>query len=163
MTEHYTAPNGRRFKIIQHTEPTAGPWRPREVKIRPHRVTQRPLDGPPVTAGTLVLSTTPPSVNSLFHNRAKGRGKTLAYRNWRAFADRDLRNQPSWHVPGKVEIRILIPATTRGDADNRIKATLDCLVTAGRIEDDRNVVKVSAEFAAGEVTVVHIVASVHSR
>lgn len=132
--------NGRQFTVVSST-PIKAP-----VKRKAHRQSATPLDGEPKASGTLTLRDVPPSANSLFHNRSKGRGKTLSYRNWRAFADRELRDQPSWHVPGKVEIRIYLAATTRGDADNRIKATLDALVCAGRIEDDRNVVKVSAEF-----------------
>jgi Holliday junction resolvase RusA-like endonuclease len=108
----------------------------------------------PSRSTALSLSVVPPSVNALFFNRPKGKGRglTLAYRNWRAFADRELRDQPPWHVPGRVEVRIYLPAVTRGDADNRIKATLDALVCAGRIEDDRNVVKVGAEFSTLEET-----------
>lgn len=155
MTESITI-NGREFRIV-NADPTSGPWRPLvPAKRKAHRAILRPLDGEPVTSGTLILSMAPPSVNALFHNRKKGRGKTLAYRNWRAFADQELRDQPSWHVLGKIEVRIYLAATTRGDADNRIKATLDCLVNAGRIEDDKNVVKVSAEFSPGESTVIHI-------
>lgn len=145
MTETVTI-NGRQFRVVS-ADPRAGPWRPLEpVKRKAHRQINRPLDGSPVASGTLTLTTVPPSVNGLFYNRGKGRGKTLAYRTWRSVADRELRDQPSWHVLGKVEIRIYLAANTRGDADNRIKATLDALVCAGRIEDDRNVVKVSAEF-----------------
>ncbi len=109
-------------------------------------------------SGTLYLSTTPPSVNAMYFNlkNGKGRGKTLAYRNWSASTNVELSSQPSWHVPGKVEVRIYLPANTRGDADNRIKATLDSLVRAGRIEDDRNVVKVTAEFSYEQRTVIHI-------
>lgn len=143
--------NGRAFPVVG-----GSPAAPTAAKRKAHRQIATPLDGAPVSQGGLALSMTPPSVNSLFHNRAKGRGKTLAYRNWRTLADRELRDQPSWHVPGKVEVRIYLPATTRGDADNRIKATLDALVCAGRIEDDKNVVKVSAEFAPIENTVIMI-------
>lgn len=141
MSETVTI-NGRPFRVVGGA--ARAPAAPRR---KAHRQIPTPLDGAPVSQGTVVLSVAPPSVNSLFHNRAKGRGKTLDYRNWRTEADRELRAQRSWHVPGKVEVRIWLAATTRGDADNRIKAALDALVNAGRIEDDRNVVKVSAEFA----------------
>lgn len=103
-------------------------------KRKAHRSIPRPLDGEPVRHGVLTLTQPAPSVNSIFHNRKKGRGKTLAYRNWRSSADQELRDQPSWHVPGKVKIQL----TTGGgvDLDNRSKAILDALVGAGRIEDD---------------------------
>lgn len=145
--------NGRAFRIASST-----PVKSIAGKRKAHRAIPRPLDGEPVESGTLSLSMAPPSVNALFFNRAgrgRGRGKTLAYRNWRAFADQELRAQPSWHVPGKVRIAIRVGAT-RGDCDNRIKAALDALVTAGRIEDDRNVAKVSAEFSDITGTVIEI-------
>jgi Holliday junction resolvase RusA-like endonuclease len=149
MGETITLPNGRSFNVVggARAAPTA-------AKRKAHRQIPKPLDGAPVSQGTLSLSVVPPSVNALFFNRPKGKGRglTLAYRNWRAFADRELRDQPPWHVPGRVEVRIYLPAVTRGDADNRIKATLDALVCAGRIEDDRNVVKVGAEFSTLEET-----------
>lgn len=121
--------NGRAFRVISSTPASTAP-----VKRKAHRMIPRPLDGEPVTSGTLRLSMRPPSVNSLFHNRAKGRGKTLAYRNWRAFADRELREQPAWHVPGKIRVVIRVGGSV--DSDNRLKAILDALVTAGRIEND---------------------------
>lgn len=152
--------NGRSFPIVSDgraTRPAEGLPHQAPVKAtKAHRMIATALDGLPVAMGTLSLVAPPPSVNSLFFNARKGRGKTLVYRNWRAFADRELRDQPSWHVPGKVEIRICLPMTIQGDADNRIKATLDALVCAGRIEDDRNVVKVSAEFASVDTTVIRI-------
>lgn len=126
--------NGRAFRVISSTPASTAP-----AKRKAHRMIPRPLDGEPVAAGTLTLSMRPPSVNSLFHNRAKGRGKTLAYRNWRAFADRELREQPSWHVPGKIKVVIRVGGS-RADADNLCKAPLDALVAAGRIQDDRNVI-----------------------
>lgn len=149
--------NGREFPVVSETAA-------KEVvpgKRRAHRIIPHLLDGEPVRSGTLTLRDVPPSANSLFHNRSRGRGKTLSYRNWRALADRELRDLPSWHVPGKVEIRIYLASTTRGDADNRIKAALDALVCAGRIEDDKNVVKVSAEFA--EMHQVGTVIHIHAR
>ncbi len=100
MTETITI-NGRSFRVVSSVPAT-----PAAAKRKAHRAIPTPLDGEPVARGTLTLSSPPPAVNGLFHNRKKGRGKTLAYRNWRAFADRELRDQPSWHVPGKVKITI---------------------------------------------------------
>lgn len=129
MTEMISI-NGREFRVISST-----PAKPVAAKRKAHRMIPRPLDGQPVSSGTLTLSVRPPSVNTLFHNRAKGRGKTLVYRNWRSIADRELRDQPSWHVPGKVKILVRVGGS-RADSDNLLKATLDSLVTAGRIEND---------------------------
>lgn len=129
--------NGRAFPVAS--------WgaAPATVKRKAHRVIPKPLDSGPVSRGTLTLSMPPPSVNALFANAKKGRRKTLAYRNWRAFADRELRDQPSWHVPGKVRVLIRVGGS-RADCDNLCKAPIDALVGAGRIQDDRNVVDVRA-------------------
>jgi Holliday junction resolvase RusA-like endonuclease len=138
MSETITLPNGRTFNVVSST-----PAKATVAKRKAHRAIPKPLDGDPVERGTLTLSMAPPSVNSLFHNRKKGRGKTLAYRNWRAFADRELRDQPSWHVPGKVRITIRVGGS-KADADNLCKAPLDALVSAGRISDDKHLVEVRA-------------------
>lgn len=144
--------NGRAFPVVSSTPVKAA------ATVTKRKARKWPLLGAARESGTLSLSVVPPSVNALFYNRrsGKGRGKTLAYRNWSVATNAELCSQPPWHVPGKVEVRIYLPANTRGDADNRIKALLDSLVRAGRIEDDRNVVKVSAEFSQVEQTVVHI-------
>lgn len=147
MTEYWIAPNGKAFPILASTSVAM----PAKTKRKAHRMIERPLDGELRAHGVLALTSVPPSVNSMFFNRrgttgkSPGRGKTLAYRNWRAFADREIRDQPSWHVPGKIKVEIRMQPTP-GDCDNRIKAALDLLVGAGRIQDDKNVVKVSAEF-----------------
>ena len=130
---------GRSFPVVSSS-------RSSPVRRSPRRMSPPPC-GQPREQGTLKLSIVPPSVNALFFNRRRGRGKTLAYRTWRAGAHAELEAQPAWHVPGKIEVRIYLAAHTQGDADNRIKATLDALVTAGRIKDDRNVIKISAEYA----------------
>jgi Holliday junction resolvase RusA-like endonuclease len=131
--------NGRPFKVVAW-----GPA-PKGAARKLHRMIERPLDGEARSSGVLLLSVAPPSVNSLFHNRTKGRGKTLAYRTWRAQADRELRAQPSWHVPGKVSI--VLRSNAGSDLDNRSKALLDALVGAGRIQDDspRYVVRLVAQ------------------
>lgn len=138
--ETVTLPNGRTFNVVS--------WGPKpatltKAKRKAHRAITKPLDGEPVTSGTLTLSMAPLSVNALFHNRRKGRGKTLVYKNWRIEADRQLRGQPSWHVPGKVTITIRVGGS-KADIDNLQKSTLDALVAAGRIQDDRNVVEARA-------------------
>lgn len=138
MTEYYTAPNGRSFPIVSST-----PAKLSAAKGKARRKIQ--LLGSPREAGTLMLSMCPPSVNALFFNKkdGKGRGKTLAYRNWCIFANIELRAQTHWHVPGKVTVTVRVGGS-RADADNLLKAALDALVKAGRIEDDRNVIEARA-------------------
>lgn len=130
--------NGRSFKVV-----SMGPT-PKARKAA-HRMIKRPLDGEAVESGTLSLTLPPPSVNGLFFNSKKGRGKTLAYRNWRVAADRELRAQPAWHIPGKVAV--ILRSSGTSDLDNRSKPLLDALVGAGRIEDDspRYVVRLVSE------------------
>jgi len=88
----------------------------------------------------------PPSVNGLYANRKGGKGKgrypTKAYKSWLAQADlyfltqkRDLPREP---LLGQLRLEIIIPATTRGDASNRIKAVEDFLVSRNITGDDRN-------------------------
>ncbi len=133
--------NGRSFRVVSSA--TSGVVKVVTEKRKAHRAIPTPLDGEPVSRGTLMLSSRSPSVNGLFFNSKKGRGKTLAYRNWRLAAARELRAQASWHVPGKVRITVRVGGS-RADIDNLCKAPLDALVAAGRIQDDRNVVEARA-------------------
>lgn len=142
MNDTITLPNGRSFRVVSRGAPVVPTASKSSAKARKPKKPPIFLCGLPVAFGRLRLSTVPPSVNSLFHNRAKGRGKTLDYRNWQAASDRELRHQPVWHVPGTVVVHVIV-GTGRGDVDNRLKATLDLLVSAGRIEDDKQVVKVT--------------------
>lgn len=115
----------------------------------PHRAILTVLDGEAVQFGALALTVIPPSLNNAFLNTKKGRIKSPAYREWIARAQRDLRRQAGWHVPGKISVRLLFrKGETRADLDNLIKPCLDLLVGAGRIADDRNVVEVCARFAS---------------
>jgi hypothetical protein len=131
MSETVTI-NGREFNLVSSTP--MGAKNAHMPKRKAHRIIPRPLDGEPVSRGTLTLSLAPPSVNSLFANARKGRRKTLAYANWLAASSAELRRQDSWHVPGRV--RITIRSNAGSDIDNRNKAALDCLVSLGRIEGD---------------------------
>lgn len=119
--------------------------------VRIHRVIPNPLDGDPVDCGALHLSCAPPSLNNLFINaKRKGRIKSPDYRAWQTTALLQLRRQFSWHVPGAVSIKLTFDRSqTRADLDNLIKPTLDLLMAAGRISDDRNVAAISAEFVKG--------------
>lgn len=118
---------------------------------RIHRVIAAPLDGSPVEFGALHLSAPPPSLNNLFINvKRKGRVKSPDYNAWITTALLQLRRQNGWHVGGPVYIRLVFNRQdTRADLDNLIKPTVDILVAAGRIQDDRHMMKVEAEFASG--------------
>ncbi len=89
----------------------------------------------------------PPSLNNAYFN-AKGRGRVMstAYRNWKAEAIWAISNAVSLGqaIHGPVCVAIALPEKMRGDVDNRIKPILDALVASERIDDDRNVIEVSA-------------------
>jgi len=92
----------------------------------------------------------PPSVNQIYANvPGKGRVKTKQYRQWLDLAGWQVLGQRRGRrVEGKVDIQIEVRRlSANSDADNRIKATLDLLVKQGVIDDDKNVQKVSAEWA----------------
>src|SRR6185312_10195564 len=83
--------------------------RPRTAaQIAAHRIILTPLDGEAVERGALELRTVPPSLNNAFLNIKKGRTKSPVYRQWIASAQRDLRKQSGWHVPGKIAVRLFI-------------------------------------------------------
>ncbi len=117
------------------------------LKTRAHRIIPTPLDGDAVDFGALALNTPPPSLNNIFVNGKKGRFKSAEYKAWQIRACLQLRRQGGWHVPGAVDVRLTFPrGQTRADLDNLIKPTLDLLMAAGRISDDRNVVTLVAAF-----------------
>lgn len=87
----------------------------------------------------------PPSVNNLYPTdpRTGRRYKSSQYRRWLRVADGRLLEQwstlrPFIPVRGKPRITIRIPARSRMDASNAIKAAEDFLVSRGITEDDRN-------------------------
>ena len=81
----------------------------------------------------------PPSTNALFRNvPGKGRVKTAAYSDWVMQAHVALRSQRVGKVSGRVIVLVGIERHSgQADIDNRLKATLDVLVKAGIVEDDR--------------------------
>lgn len=118
--------------------------------VRTHRVIPQPLDGDPVECGALSLPVAPPSLNNLFVNGKKGRFKSPEYKTWQIKSLLHLRKHGAWHVPGAVEIKLTFcRGQTQADLDNLIKPTLDLLMAAGRIADDRNVTAISAAFVKG--------------
>lgn len=92
----------------------------------------------------------PPSTNNLFANgRSKGRYETPTYTKWKTEAGWVLMTTRPGRLAGRVRIAIeLEDSHPRADADNRIKAILDLLVSHNVIEDDsaKIVRKVSAEW-----------------
>jgi Holliday junction resolvase RusA-like endonuclease len=100
-----------------------------------------------------------PSCNNLFINNRRGRCKSPAYRKWLKAADKYVLTQ--WgeikKVVGKATVLVRIPHSARGDAENRLKATCDYLVSRELTDDDRNYTRVTVERAdipAGECEVV---------
>jgi Holliday junction resolvase RusA-like endonuclease len=83
-----------------------------------------------------ILQTIPPSVNAMFANAVRGRIKTRKYKNWIRGELNSLLAQRAKPVAWPVDVQIVLPAYLRGDVDNRCKACLDLLVTAGLIPDD---------------------------
>lgn len=83
----------------------------------------------------------PPSANNLFVNVGKRRKISDEYAAWmrRAILETFAQVPAAWRVGGMVAISIQVPPATAGDIDNRIKAAVDCLVKAQRIDDDKNV------------------------
>ena len=105
----------------------------------------------------LTLPETPPSVNSLFANVGRRRVKTRAYLAWRRAAEWELASQyRGQEIIGRVSVSIQLPMKTRGDADNRVKATLDALQGAGIIVNDSQCDPVSIGRAEVEQTTIHI-------
>lgn len=82
---------------------------------------------------------TPPSVNQVFRNvRGRGRVKTSAYIDWRAYAVTSIRLQHVRLVTGRVVVVFGVErASLTSDIDNRVKAMLDAMVEAGVIDDDK--------------------------
>jgi Holliday junction resolvase RusA-like endonuclease len=82
----------------------------------------------------------PPTSNTLFvHNRkTNGRYPSPAYKAWRAEAAMMLLAQRPRCAVGPVELTITVQEIARypSDIDNRIKATIDCLVENGIIDGD---------------------------
>lgn len=79
----------------------------------------------------------PPSVNNMFVNiPGKGRVRSGEYTRWMRNQLKFLMAQRARPVPTPVSVEIFIPASTRGDIDNRAKPILDLIVKAGIIPDD---------------------------
>lgn len=99
----------------------------------------------------------PPAANNLYinaaHRGAKNRSriKSPDYRAWRKEAVLEIFAQvpAARRIAGAVIVDIALPVNMRGDVDGRIKPVLDALVDSKRIDDDRNVRRVTATKAIG--------------
>ena len=90
---------------------------------------------------------TPPSSNNLYGNKRSpsgkraGRYRTRAYENWIERAGWDINRQRANVDPVSGPYRLLLELPRiRGDADNRIKAASDLIVSMGLVDDDRHCV-----------------------
>lgn len=108
----------------------------------------------------IVILPVPPSVNGLYANvPGVGRVKTVRYRQWLKLADSFLMAQKIRKAEGCIELRIMLPQSTRGDVSNRIKAVEDYLVSRQITPDDKHNWKVSAERADVEDCHVQVTAA----
>jgi Holliday junction resolvase RusA-like endonuclease len=85
----------------------------------------------------------PPSVNAAYANRrgttGRGRYKTASYHRWLIDADAYYTWQNLGRVKpitGPYRVSIVLPKATRGDIDNRVKLTMDWLVSRNLTPDD---------------------------
>jgi Holliday junction resolvase RusA-like endonuclease len=103
----------------------------------------------------------PPSVNGAFvNNRRGGRSLSEAAKRWKDEALWRIRIQRPGSVAGPVIIVLGFERginCKRGDVDNRVKLTLDSLVSAGVIQDDRFVVGFAASWLPPSSGLCHCV------
>lgn len=100
-----------------------------------------------MSLSTRVVFTTAPSVNVLYRNAKRGRVKSAKYRDWLQLAGSEILGQRRklTYIAGPYSVVIKVSKETRGDIDNRVKATLDLLVSMGITDDDKHCQKVSVE------------------
>ena len=77
----------------------------------------------------------PPSTNAIWRKAKHGMIKSAVYRAWIDAAGWQLKAQRPASIFGPSAITLLLPSEMRGDADNRIKAASDLLVTHRLIDD----------------------------
>ena len=88
---------------------------------------------------------TPPSANHLFRNvKGVGRVKTAQYDDFIRMGVAAIRQQKVQPISGNVVVVLGVERMSdRADIDNRLKATLDAIVKANTIEDDRFVTAIA--------------------
>lgn len=95
----------------------------------------------------------PPTLNESYSGRKGGGGlfMTAKAKAWKETAWYMLRSQlPHKHKPieGPLECHMrFVPPNRRGDADNRIKITLDALQAGGVIVNDRQIKRLVIDWA----------------
>lgn len=117
---------------------------------------QRPARRAPVTLHLPY----PPSVNNLFFNVARGRGRSKAYEDWDTEAGFAIRFAGSPRINGEIEITMtFLEKSGRHDLDNLPKAILDCLVSMRVIDadDSKTVRKLTLQWGGSEGATVEIV------
>lgn len=102
----------------------------------------------------------PPSANGIYANRrGGGRIKTAAYRKWRkAAAEHIAYVERVGPLPTPAEIVISLPRHLTGDADNRIKPTVDAIVASGALPGDtkKHVNSAKAQWTQHDVCTVSV-------
>ncbi len=105
---------------------------------------------PPDSASLVIVLDLPfpPSTNRIWRTRARPTGTSVylapEYRKWKDRADMtvlSLRQYPRRKIGGAFTADIVLDVgqrKARGDLDNRIKATLDWIVTREIVRDDRD-------------------------
>lgn len=95
-----------------------------------------------------IILPVPPSVNELYSpNKGGGMRKSDKYKAWLDQAGRFYLMAKSEIKPveGPYTMVMKVPATMKGDVDNRAKAALDFLKNIGLTDDDRFCVKATVE------------------
>ena len=95
----------------------------------------------------------PPTVNNLYENRGKSRGKTASYNAWIKLAGYKLNQQHIEPVKGLVKIHIYVvkPDKRKRDVSNIEKSVTDLLVKHGILEDDDRIIKNTQEWVTGDI------------
>jgi Holliday junction resolvase RusA-like endonuclease len=97
---------------------------------------------------TSAVLTIPPSTNALWFNApGRGRVRTDEYRAWLEQAGWHLKEQRVARIPGTVGLELLVGLQKRRcDVDNVIKPFGDLLQAIGIIQNDHDIVEVSAKW-----------------
>ena len=106
-----------------------------------------------MTAATYTLPK-PISVNRLKGPKSSHLSKR--YREWKAEAEKMLREAGVFHIGGRVCVEIEIPPTSKIDLDNGAKAVIDALEKSGAIDNDRNVRRVVIREGDLPATIAHV-------